>query len=254
MGLNTKYAKEIHEETGYFATWLPTANVQIGDVGTVKDGVFQKKGTLKDFGIACSSEVDPQTGDIAYASANAVSIDFKAAGNAPVPGGPAGTVDADASVAISFSRADAVLFQAAGVKTLTISSLSQISDDILSRYKAGKWPSDYIVVTDVVSAAGVTVLISSGKDAHIDLSAKGSLGTGQAKLASADATFAINKSSSIGTQIVGAKDSTPLFKASGINTSWWHGPIVAQKAGADGVKIVPLEYVDFVGPPAERGG
>jgi hypothetical protein len=250
MGLNTKYAKEIHDQFGYLATWLPTANMQVGDVGTINDGIFDKKGNLKDLGITFSSQADPQMGDVEYASTNAVSIEFKAAGDAPVSGGGA---TADASVGISFTRPDAVLFQASGCNTLTISNLPKVTDDILSKYRAGDWPSDWVVVTDVVSSAATTVLISSGANAHIDLSAKGDLGTSKASLASADAKFAITKSSSIGTHIVGAKKSTPLFKASGINTHFFRGPDLAKRAGGD-TKLIPLDYINLVGPKGARGG
>jgi hypothetical protein len=251
MGLNTKYAKEIHDQYGYLAAWLPTANMQVGDIGTIKDGIFEKTGNLKDLGISFTSQADPQTGDYEYASTNAVSIEFKAAGSAPVAGGAA---KADANVGISFTRPDAVLFQASGCKTLTLSDLPKVTDAILSQYRAGKWPSDWVVVTDVVSSAATTVLISSGTNAHIDLSVTGNLGTSKASLANADAKFEITKSSAIGTRIVGAKKSTPLFKASGIKTSFFHDPVLMKKAIGDDAKLIPLDFINLVGPTGDRAG
>jgi len=249
--LNKKYAKEIHDEYGYLAAWLPTANIQVGDVGTIKDGIFEKKGNLKDVGIKFSSTTDPQTGEYEYASTNAVSIEFKAGGNAPVAGG-AGA--AEASIGVSFTRADAVLFQASDCRTQTISELPRITEEILAKYRRTKWPEDWVVVTDVVSSAATTVLISSGSNAHVDLAVKGNLGAGKASLANADGKLEITKSSAIGTKIVGAKGSTPLFKASGIETYFLHDPALVNKTTVEDTKLISLDYIHLVGPKGERGG
>jgi hypothetical protein len=253
MALNTQYAEEIHREYGYFAAWLPTANIQVGDVGIIKDGVFEKQGTLQDFGITFSFNTDPQTGDMDYASADAVAVEFKGGGNVPAAGTPAGAVDASASVSVGFKRADAVLFQASNCKTLTLSNLAQVNDTILSKYAAGHWPKTRVVVTEVVTCGGLTVLISSGANAHIDLSAKGVLSAGKANLASADAKLTVDKSSSISTRVLGATGSTPLFRANGIKTSFWGDPTVERRDVAKAA-LAPLEYNDFVGPSTERDG
>jgi hypothetical protein len=254
MGINTIYAEELHDNLGYLATWLPTANVQVGDIGVISDGVFEKKGTLKDLGIAFSSEVNPQTGEMEYASKDAVSIEVKGGGHAPVPAGAAGAVDAEASVVVSFNRADAVLFQAAGCKTTTLSNLMQVSNTILDLYDAGDWPKDRVVVTDVVVSDSATVLISSGSDAHIELSASGAVGAGKASLANASLKFGGGRSSSIGTTIVGAKGTTALFKASGIKKKLFRRPVVTTRDAADGSQLGPLDLKDLVGPPGDLGG
>jgi hypothetical protein len=250
MTINSQYAKEIYKEFGYLATWLPTANVQVGDIGIIEDGIFQKTGTLKDLGIIYASQVDPQTGDIEYASANAVSVDVKAAGTAPVSG-----VNVDASVAVSFARANAILFQASQCRASTISNLSEVANSILSLSREGRWPTKQVVITDVISSAAATVLISSGANAHIDLSVKGNVGAEKAKLASGNATFGVNSFSGIATRIVGEKGSTPLFKASGISQSWlpWRDPQFRTRA-VDDVQLVPLTDVALVAPPGERAG
>jgi TIR domain len=58
-----QYAKEIHDQLGYLPTWLPTAPVKVGDVGTVEQGIFTIMGTLSDFGIAFTDQVHPEKAD-----------------------------------------------------------------------------------------------------------------------------------------------------------------------------------------------
>jgi hypothetical protein len=217
MGLNTQYAKELHSQFGYLATWLPTASLKLGDIGTIKDGVFERTGNLKDLGIEFTAETYPDASDLEYASADAVSQEIKGGGNVPGTAGSGGMVEA--TVGISFKRANAVLLQASRCNSSVISNIAEIADSILSRYADGEWPADQVLITDLISADTLTVVISSGANAEIDLSVKGDVGSGVAKLASANASYSVNKASSIGTRIIGQKGATPLFKARGIKRS-----------------------------------
>jgi hypothetical protein len=254
MGLNTHYARELHDQFGYLATWLPTANLKLGDIGTIRDGVFERSGNLKDLGITFTTETHSDAGDLEYASADAVSQEFKGAGNAPVTAGPEGSVDA--SVGISFKRANAILLQASKCKSSMISNIAQVSDSVLSRFAEGQWPAAQAVITDLISADTLTVLISSGAKAEIDLSVKGEVGSGVAKLASANASYTVNKSSSIGTRIIGQRGATPLFKARGIKRSVlpWRRPTFQEKALPDDMQLGPISIIELVGAPPERAG
>jgi hypothetical protein len=253
MPLNRQYAKEIHDQFGYFPTWLPTAAIKLGEVGTISNGIFERIGTLMDFDISHTEQVDPQTGDLEYASKDAVSVEFKATGQAPA-GAAAGAVGG--SIAISFSRSDAVLFQASRCKTSTLANLRQVADQVLSRYRSGEWPREQVVVTEIVSCAAATVLISSGANGQMTLAVKGGLGANKAKLADVDGTFEVKSSSAIGLRILAQKDATPLFKASGIKTSLlpWGDPSFRTRAVDSDLQLAPLDYQELVGPPPERAG
>lgn len=187
MAVNRKYAEEIHKQFGYLATWLPNKPLKVGDVGAVDNAIFTKVGTLEDFGIPCKEEAHPEQVDMEYASAGAVDIDGVAAGNAPVLGHVPGIVDAD--VAVSFKRANAVLFQASQCRTITLAHTMQVSERIIALFNAGKWPKNQVVVTDVVRSSAATVLISSGEDAHITLRVKGNLGAAKAEARQRESKF-----------------------------------------------------------------
>lgn len=70
MAVNKQYAKEMHDHFTYFPTWLPSATISLGDVGTLKDGIFEKSGSLKDFGITHVEQVDESEGDLAVIAGN----------------------------------------------------------------------------------------------------------------------------------------------------------------------------------------
>jgi hypothetical protein len=254
MAINEQYARELHTQFGYLATWLPTLKIGLGEVGVIRDGMFERVGNLDDFGIKHTDQVSANSGDLDYTSAGAVSVDFGAVGSTPV----AATVPAkiEANISISFGRADAVLFQAAGCNTSTITNLREISDIILSRYKAGNWPEEHVVVTEVISCEAATILVSSGANAHVNLTASGELGSGSAKLARAGTGLKIAGYSAIGASVRAGKGATPLFKAVGIRKPWLPfigRPTIEVKAGED-MEFAPIGYEALVGPRGERDG
>jgi hypothetical protein len=255
MAVNKKYAEEIHAQFGYLATWLPTAPISVGDVGVVKDSIFTKVGTLKDFGISFNKEEHPEEADLEYTSAGAVEINASATGNAPIPGAVPVKIDGD--VAVSFRRADAILFQASQCQTTTLGDLSKATERIIALFKAGKWPRNQVVVTDAVRSAASTVLISSGQDAHITLRVKGEFGAGKLQLANANASFDVKNSESIGMSIVSKRNLTPLFKARGIKTSWlpFNDPTLVNRSDGD-LTLGQLDVNDLLelSPDGDRAG
>src|SRR5437899_12032034 len=112
VAINRQYAREMNEKFGYFATWLPNVRVKLGDVGLVREHVFEPVSSLEQMGIAFGIDRDRQTADFDYTSSDAVSIDTKVSG--AVHDLAAATASADGTISISFSRADAVVFQASG--------------------------------------------------------------------------------------------------------------------------------------------
>lgn len=257
MPVNTQYAKEIHDQFGYLATWLPTASISVGDVGTVEGGIFTKKGALNDFEIDFKEQISDKEASFEYSSAGAVDIKFSVAADAPIPGTVPAKADGD--ITVSFKHASAILFQTSQHKTAVISNIGQVTDKIVSLFAAGKWPKNQVVITDVVYSAATTVLISSGSDAHITLRVKGDLGAEKLKLANAKANFDVQSSSSIGTSIISKAGLTPLFIARGIKTPLlpWNAPSLDPRDGtANATTLLPLDYQQLqeVGPDGDRAG
>ncbi len=204
MAVSQRYAEEIHTELKYLATWMPNVRVKVGDIGTVEDGIFTKTGTLEDYGIAFSEDVPRHSTDMGYSTAGAVSIKFKAAGNAPVTGAIPAKVDGD--VEVTFDRADAILFQASNCKTHELANIKQVSDRIISLFNEGQWPKNQVIITDVVHSAASTIVISSDAKAQLILGVKGDVGSGKTQLASVNANFTFKDAKAIATKFIADKE------------------------------------------------
>lgn len=255
MALSRRYAEEIHAQLKYLATWMPNARIKVGDIGTVEDGILTRTGTLKDYGIAFSESVPPQSTDLDYSTAGAVSIKFKAAGNAPITGTIPAKIDGE--IEVTFDRADAILFQASNCTTHEIANIKQVSDRIISLVKAGKWPRNQVIITDVVHCASSTIVISSDANAQLTLGVKGDVGSGKAQLASVNANFSFRDAKAIATRFVADRELTPLFKARGIKTPWlpWNDPTLVVRDAHD-LTLGELGYREIleVSPGGERAG
>jgi hypothetical protein len=243
VAISKRYAREMNEKFGYLATWLPNVQLKLGDVGFVRNQVFEPVSSLRLLDIAFAIDRDQQAADLDYTSSDAVSIQTKAAGTAA---GPAATgAQADGSISISFSRADAVVFQASGCVTSKIADVKSLGDEILSRYYRDAWDAQYVVITDLVTAKAATILISNSHDAHIDLALKAQVASAATKLADADATVSVTRASGIGTRIVADKGLTPLFKVAGVKRRLFRDETFARRQVGD-AQFIELSYKDLL--------
>lgn len=214
MAIYDQYTKEILEQLNYNATWLPTVQLTPGDVCDLRGNEIRLVAHLTEFDIPSESENLPVKTDFEYASAGGVSIQFKASGDPP----PTGSLleVSEAGIALSFSKSSAVLLRMAKCTSKRLKSLQKIGDQVLALHNADKWPDGYVVVSEIVSAGASTIIISSGEDAGIDLSAKAGAGVGPLTLASLDAGLQVKRESKIGAKFVAVPGLTPLVRVSGI--------------------------------------
>ncbi len=222
MSISKQYTKEIKDKTNYLATWLPTVIVSPGDVGRIIDYQYNHVTTLGDLGIPVEIVPGMFQADFDYCSEGSVSINIKAAGKAPLAGSD--IAEAEAGVSIKFARSNAVVFKISRCKSTRINDQNSLGMEILSRYRSGNWQDDWVVVTEVVSAAGATIIISSGDNAQIDLLAGGNVNASSLNLADVEANFQILKESNIETKIIASDGLTPLFKSSGIRRRFLRSP------------------------------
>jgi hypothetical protein len=249
LSINKQYTKEIKDEINYSATWLPTIKVSPGDVGRFTDYQYEHQTTLRELGIPFEKTNGKVKDSIDYSSANAVSIDAKAAGQAPLAG--SSIAQAAAGVSIKFKRENAIIFRLSGCRSNRIKDENYLREEILSRYKLGNWDDSMVVVTEAIVAEKATILISSGKNSQIDLQVHGKVNAPAADLASIDANFQISKESDIAMKIIASENLTPLFKAHGIRKHFLReptfggGPTSDEEPGVD-VVFNEVDYGDFV--------
>jgi len=215
-----QYIAEMHNKMGYFATWLPTVDLKLGDIGIMKGGIirrgneFERKSTLKKQGINFEIRPDKTPGNLEYLSAENATIAFKVEGSLPPEG--CTLTKADAGAIIEFGDKAGVVFKANKVLNPSIEDPNALGKEILKRYNKGEWEEDWVVITEVAQSNSATIIISSGKGGKIELKATGKINAANIDIADVNANFQIAYSKNIHTKITAQEGLTPLFKAQGI--------------------------------------
>ncbi|BFU94133.1 MAG: hypothetical protein NTNFB02_08550 [Nitrospira sp.] len=243
MAIHDSYTKEILEQLNYNATWLPTVQLAPGDVCDLRGHEIQVVSHLTEFKIAFELEDRPAETDIEYASAGAVSINFKASGDPP----PVGSMldVSDAGVSVSFSQLRAVVLRMAKCTSKRIKSLQKVGEQVLALHAAGSWPEDYVVITEIVAAGASTIIISNGESAGLDLTAKAGVNAGALTLASLDAGLQVKRESKIGAKFVAVPGLTPLVRVSGIQTQFLRPDRFRGAETTSPTAFVPVDYTDY---------
>lgn len=211
MSLAQQYTSEIAKGLQYLPIWLPIKTLTLGTVGTIQKNVFEPEGNLNGMGVPFTPSPSRSEGTMRYNSNDGVSIQFKAAGSAPVAGSALST--ADAGVAVKFSRSNAVVFEASGCRIEAIADVGTLGRRLIELYGSGEWNKDYYVVTEVVKADVTTILISSSAGASLELKAGGDIHAASLSLASLEAQFSTASTAKMGYELVAKEGLTPLFKA-----------------------------------------
>jgi hypothetical protein len=217
-----QYTKEMAEKFGYMATWTPGVQLELGDVGTVKDRLFTRITSLKNLGISFTVREDKTEEIQKHSSSGNVSILFKAAGKAPALGSV--LTQAEAGFTIDFKKSKATVYEATGCVAPMIDDQIAVGKKIIELYQKGNWNENWAVVTELVQAKSSTVLISNSSSAKIELSAKGTI-TGSPSLADVSAELQLAFSKDMMTSLISQNGLTPLFRARAIKSNGPIGPL-----------------------------
>jgi hypothetical protein len=162
MSLRSLYSSEMRRQLQVFPVWQPGDPVEIGDIGTLNDGVFEKQTSLKkhfpDIEFApVESELDHpyrfRSKDCVVASVGASA------------GFPGGTTAVEAKV--QFGAHGGVVFDAAGLQRMAIDDLLDVRTKVRSRRTV--WPRGMVLVTAVDSCKKFHLLISDAGNASASL-------------------------------------------------------------------------------------
>ena len=217
MKTSKKYTREMKEQFGYLATWLPNTRLSLGDIGILRDNQFTKISNLSDHGIGFEIEEDEIKAVIEYSSKGAVSLTSKASGTVAPQGSVLG--ETDAGILVEFSRENAILFKANGTMSPCIKNQISLGKEIISLYEKGKWDKDWAVITEKVDADSTTIIISSSSKGKIELKATGSIKAAKLDIADINLGFELSFSKDLSTSIIAEGSLTPLFKASRLKSS-----------------------------------
>lgn len=207
-----QYTDEIHDELGYWATWLPGTKLSLGHCGRIRDRTFTPETSLSEFGLEVADLPAESPIDIQHATHGAVSYRVEGkAENKTIPQVPPGS----AGIELSFSRDNAVVLIARNAVQHRLANVPALEASLNQLADAGKFDREMAVITHLIVADSATILISSGSQSRIALSAEADLTAGLLDLANASVSLSRVSASGMQTEIVAAHGLTPLFKLVG---------------------------------------
>ncbi|MFJ9736915.1 hypothetical protein [Streptomyces sp. NPDC101166] len=222
MHKHKEYVRELRKAFGFQATWFPDSEVRLGDIGVFRDGQFERKASLEEWGIGYQPRVRPGASPLyEHRSEGAVDVSsaVTAAGGAPA-------VTAGGGIDVRFTRADAVLFRAVDCWSEEIENIAEIEAEMKERHRKKKWPGRHAVVTEVVHAGWTTVLISDSRTDSARLRTTADATALGWDALTARARLEWTGGSGVSTRILSQGELTPLYRARGVLRRPFGGPSV----------------------------
>ena len=205
-----QYISEMRKQYDYFANWTPGYPLALGDVGVINHGIFRRITSLDRLGISFDVRDDPTPESQKYATAQGVSVAFKAAGRSPAAGSV--LTEAEAGFTVEFSSKHATLYEAIGCTTPSIADLLALGEQVLRQYQAAQWNRAWAVIVELVSCESATILISSSSNSKLELTAKGKIASA-ISIADAKAELGVAMSRDMQTSIIAERGLHPLYRA-----------------------------------------
>jgi hypothetical protein len=213
-----RYTDEIHGQFSYWATWLPTSRLRLGDLGPIHNRVFSPQTSLDELGVSFETTQGAEVLNLQHATQKGVQITFQSAGaNQAIPQIPQGK----AGVEVAFADTSGIVFVVKDGRERRIRNLDAIGEKLLELIQRGDIAREYALVTHVVDAAAATVLISSSSEAKFITSADMDLKAGLLDLANASMNFSRVSSKNMETELIADQGATPLFRLAGFKKGGW---------------------------------
>lgn len=219
------YLKEMHNNVGFFATWLPATPIRVGDFGVVETDGFRRMGSLSELGVPSLALREGSPQNMSY-SASATRTSSASAG--------AGTVvpAVKAEVSIAFTSQGGYVFEALGIYNLEIADRLATTQRILDAYHQGRWQKQWLLIDSVYTAASATILVSLDGSSEITLKASGDVPLGSLPLADPKLGLTVSSSSGRIVQVVAQSGLSPLYSCMRLRDPLFSSPSFVPVRGA----------------------
>jgi len=219
------YHQEMHKNVGYFATWLPTSPIELGDIGVLEEGRFRRVASLKELGIQLGAIREGTPENMSYSASAKIGGNVSTAAGTPLP--------AAAELAIQFMSRGGFVFESLGMQNVEIADRMALAESVLKSYEKGHWQKNWLLVEALYRAESATIIVSEESASEIVLKATSSMPLGSIPLA--DPKLGLTVSSSHGKLVhIMAKDNLhPLYSCVRVRDSvLFGGKSVAPVRGA----------------------
>jgi len=157
------YQREMHDNVGFFATWLPGDRIEIGDAGVFVGGRFRKMSSLKELGIEYTIEKGPTTQELKYTATSGVKLQTAA--------GAGVTTLGKAEISVEFSQAGSFVFHASGLQQVSIKERQSVAKQLLTAIEQKAWQMDWFLVESLRTTERATIIVSEESSGGIVLDA-----------------------------------------------------------------------------------
>jgi hypothetical protein len=199
------YQKEMHNNLGFFATWLPSTAIALGDIGVLEGGRFRRVASLKELGI-----VQP---DVREGAAENVSYSVSAKRSDNISAGAATAVPlASGELLITFTSEGGYVFEAIKMTQMELDDRLTLASSLLKAYEEGRWQKEWLLIDALYRAESATILVSEDTSSEIVLKASAAtLPSGLLPLADPKLGLGIASSNGKIVHIVAANNVHPLY-------------------------------------------
>jgi hypothetical protein len=206
------YVKKVRKLTKYWGTLPPSLPIEVGMIGEISDGGFTRVGDLRQIDEIAPPEVIEYRREVneAFYDKSSTQIATQAGVDAAPPVAPAG---AGVHIDVGFADGDGVFLALAGATYRQVDNVHLLQQQIKSlARKKDKWNPDWVVISHLVEASGVTVIVAEERGASVGLRVQVTLDAFQLfQLADANLGVSVTRSHAVGLQSL-AKQGTPLYK------------------------------------------
>jgi hypothetical protein len=233
-----RYQQEMHNNLGFFATWLPSTAVALGDIGVLQDGRFHRVGSLKELGIVHTDVREGTAENVSYSASAKRSDSISVGAGAAVP-------IASGELSISFTSEGGYVFEAINMKQIEVADRLSLASSLLKAYEDGRWQKEWLLIDALYRAESATILVSEDSSSEIVLKASAAaLPAGLLPLADPKLRLGVASSSGKIVHIVAANNLQPLYSCVKVRDPLLFGKpsVVPVRGGAD-------HHADALGRP-----
>jgi len=225
------YQQEMHNNLGFFATWLPSDRIEVGDAGVLDAGRFRKMTSLKDLGIEYSVEEGEATQDLKYTATQGTSISTSA--------DAAAAKLLKAEITVEFSRNGAFVFHASALRQRSIQDRPSVAERLTPMVERGRWQKEWLLVESLHTAECATIIVSEESSAGLVLSASSDAPLLGISLADPSVALTITSTRGRIVHVIGGKGLHPLYSCLRLKHKLFGSPSLQPVRGA-GVAEVPF--------------
>lgn len=180
----------------YHPNWTPTESRELGDFGTMLNGLFTRIGNLRDWNIPVVGSPPAVKAHQTFSAGAGVSYDFNAGAGATARS----VATVKAKLKLSFSGGQGVSINAYGLHHTRIQNYQAVSAAVLRLYDQRKWNARWVIVTELHQAQRCLMAVSSegAQEAEIEFEARQRVPLAELNLANAALNLVCKRHHNIG--------------------------------------------------------